>query len=190
MPSPSPSPRSQTDALFVGFAGHIGAGKTSAANYLSSKYGFQYARYSQVLRDWLASEAPGRDGLQDFGWEVMAGGRQVQLNARLIAGLSRSQSAAIDGLRHYIDFHSLSYAFGASFRLVFLEAAAEARFKRTKSRFSTYEAFLAADSHPVEAQIDSLKPLAAATIPTEESLEGLYRRLDGWVASYGTGDQK
>src|SRR5271157_3500810 len=189
MPSPSPFPRSQTDTLFVGFAGRIGAGKTSAANYLSSKYGFQYARYSQVLRDWLASEAPERDGLQDFGWEVMAGGRQVELNDRLIARLSRSQSAAIDGLRHYIDFHSLSNAFGGSFRLVFLEAAAEIRFERKRSRFPTYEAFSAADSHQVEAQIDSLKPLAAVTIPTEESLESLYRRLDGWMASYGTGDR-
>jgi len=168
MPSPSPRPRSQADALFVGFTGRIGAGKTSAANYLSSRYGFQYTRYSQVLRDWLASEAPEREGLQEFGWEVMAGGRQVELNARLIAGLNRSQSAAIDGLRHHIDFHSLSYAFGASFRLVFLEAA---------------------DSHPVEAQIDSLKPLAAATIPTEESLESLYRRLDGWVATCGMGNR-
>jgi dephospho-CoA kinase len=189
MPTQGPFPRSQTDALFVGFAGRIGAGKTSAAEYLSSKYGFQYTRYSQVLRHWLASEAPEREGLQQFGWEVMAGGRQVELNARLISGLSRSQSAAIDGLRHHIDFHSLSYAFGASFHLVFLEAAAAARFERKRSRFSTYEAFLAADSHPVEAQIDSLKPLAAATIPTEESLESLYRRLDGWVTSYGTGDR-
>ena len=189
MPSPSPFLRSQTEALFVGFAGRIGAGKTSAANYLSSRYGFQYARYSQVLRDWLASEVPEREGLQELGWEVMAGGRQVELNARLIAGLSRSQSAVIDGLRHHIDFHSLSYAFGASFRLVFLEAAAEARFERKRSRFPTYEAFLAADLHPVEAHIDSLKPLAAATIPTEESLESLYRRLDGWVATHGMGDR-
>ena len=179
----------QTDAVFVGFAGRIGAGKTSAANYLSSKYGFQYARYSQVLRDWLASEAPEREGLQEFGWEVMVGGRQVELNARLIAGLSRSQSAAIDGLRHHVDFHSLSYAFGASFRLVFLEAAPEARFERKRSRFSTYGEFLAADSHPVEAQIDNLKPLAAATIPTEGSLESLFRRLDGWVARCETGDR-
>ena len=189
MPSQDPSRHSQTDVIFVGFAGRIGAGKTSAARYLSTRYGFQYTRYSQVLRDWLASEAPEREGLQEFGWEVMAGGRQVELNARLIAGLNRSQSAAIDGLRHHIDFHSLSYAFGASFRLVFLEAAAEARFERKRSRFSSYEAFLAADSHPVEAQIDSLKPLAAATIPTEESLESLYRRLDGWVATCGMGNR-
>ncbi len=186
MPSQVPSGRSQTDAILIGFAGRIGAGKTVAAQYLTARYGFQYTRYSQVLGYWLASERQAHEGLQQFGWEVMSGGRQLELNERLIAGLDCSQSAAIDGLRHPIDFQSLSYAFGASFRLVFLEAAAETRFKR-KPRFSTYEAFLAADSHPVEAHIESLKVSAAATIPNEESLASLYFRLDGLLEKYGKG---
>jgi dephospho-CoA kinase len=188
MPSQRPSRHSPTEAIFVGFAGHIGAGKTSAAQYLSEKYGFQYRRYSQVLGDLLESEPPGREDLQRFGWEVMAGGRQVELNARLIGGLDRSRSAVIDGLRHPIDFQCLLYAFGASFRLVFLDVAADIRFKR-KPRFSTYEAFLAADSQPVEAHIDTFRPLAAATILNEGSLEGLYQRLDGLVAPYEKGEK-
>jgi hypothetical protein len=188
MPSQDPSRHSPTDAVFVGFAGHIGAGKTSAAHYLSEKYGFQYTRYSQVLRDWLASESPDREDLQQFGWEVMAGGRQVELNARLIAGLDRSQSVAVDGLRHPVDFHCLSYAFGAAFRLLFLDAATETRLRR-KPRFLTYDAFLAANSQPVEAQIDSLRPLAAATVPNEASLGSLYHQLDGLLASGRTEDR-
>jgi len=157
MSTQRPFRHSPTEAIFVGFTGHIGAGKTSAAQYLSDRYGFQYKRYSQVLADWLGSEPPVREGLQQFGWEVMVGGRQVELNARLIAGLDRSHGAVIDGLRHPIDFHCLVYAFGASFRLVFLDVASETRFQR-KPKFSTYDAFLAADSRPVEAHIDGLKP--------------------------------
>jgi len=185
MPSQEPPRHSRTDAIFVGLAGHIGAGKTTAAEYLRTKYGFQYTRYSQILRDLHASKSPEPEGLQQFGWEVMAGGRQVELNAHLIAGLDRSQSAAIDGLRHPIDFQSLSYAFGASFRLLFLDAAAETRFRR-KPRFSTYDAFVAADSQPVEAHIDSLKFLACATLPNEESLRNLFDRLDNWLATCRT----
>jgi dephospho-CoA kinase len=181
-----PSQRSPTDNVFVGFAGRIGAGKTSAAQYLSEKYGYQYRRYSQVLGDWLASQSPDREDLQQFGWEVMAGGRQVELNARLIAALDRSRSAVIDGLRHPIDFHCLQYAFGASFRLVFLDAAAETRFER-KPKLLTYNALLAADSQPVEAHINSLEPLAAVTISNEESLEEFYQRLDAWVATHEKG---
>jgi dephospho-CoA kinase len=169
--------------IFVGFAGRIGAGKTSAARYLSTRYGFQYTRYSQVLNDWLGAESSGRKTLQEFGWEVMSGGRQAELNARLIAELDRARSAAIDGLRHPIDFECLSQAFGASFRLVFLDAAAQTRFKR-KPRFSTYNDFLAADSQPVEAHIDSLRTLATATIPNEESIEDLHDRLDAWLDGY------
>lgn len=111
----------------------------------------------------------------------------MELNAHLIAGLDRSRSAAIDGLRHRIDFLSLSDALGSSFRLVFLDAAAETRFKR-KPRFPNCDALLAADSQPVEAHIESLKPLAAATIPNEESIESLYRRLDGLLEEYRMGE--
>jgi hypothetical protein len=186
MRNEDPSPRAQTDAIVVGFAGRIGAGKTSAAQYLRTRYGFEYTRYSQVLGDWFALEGQAREGLQRFGWDVMSGGRQVELNTRLIAELDRSRSAAIDGLRHPVDFHCLSYAFGASFRLVFLEAATETRFRR-KPRFSTYNAFLAADSQPVESYIDGLKLSAAAIIPNEESLASLYRRLDGLLEEYRMG---
>ena len=182
MPSQDLSQHSQIEELFVGFAGHIGAGKTSAAHYLSTNYKFQYRRYSQVLDNWLNSEYSSGQGLQQFGWEVMAGGRQVELNARLIAQLDRSRSAAIDGLRHPIDFHSLAYAFGASFELVFIEAPAGTRFKR-KPRFSTFDAFLAADTMPVEAHIDELRPLATTVVRNEASLESFYKRLECWVTS-------
>jgi hypothetical protein len=186
MPSQAPPRRSQTDATFIGIAGRIGAGKTSAAEYISRKYGFQYTRYSKVLADWRASEFSKEKSLQEFGWEVMAGGLQEELNRRLIAGLDPSRSAVIDGLRHPIDFASLSCAFGDSFRLLFLDATADTRFKR-KPRFSTYEEFLAADSQPVESHIDTLKPSAAKIVSNDETLERLCSRLDAWVEKLNTG---
>ena len=190
MASQRPSRHSQTEPIFVGFAGRLGAGKTSAARYLSSKYGFQYTRYSQILQEWLSPGVSDRNRLQKLGWDIMAGGRQVELNSRLMAGLDRSQSAAIDGLRHPIDFDSLSSNFGASFRMIFLEARQEGRFERLRSRFPTLAAFQAAESQPVEAHIDSLRPLAGETISNDESLESLYQQLDAWIAARGMGDHK
>jgi len=175
------SRRLQTDGLFVGFAGRIGAGKTTAALYLRSKYGFQYARYSQTLRTWLGADATASDRIQAVGWEVMTGGKQLELNARLIAELNLSQSATIDGLRHPIDHQSLSRAFGDSFHMIFLEAGPAVRFERKRSRFATFADFQAADRQPVEAQIDNLMPLAAATITNEASLGSLHEGLDNWV---------
>ncbi len=189
MPSQRPFQHLLVEPIFVGFVGRIGAGKTSAAQYLSSKYGFQYTRYSAVLQTWLAADGSDKNRLQKLGWDIMAGGQQVELNSRLLAGLDRSRSAAIDGLRHRIDYDSLSSTFGPSFRLVFLQSRQETRFERLQSRFSEYGAFQEADSHPVEAHIDSLKSLANMIISNDESLDGLYRRLDALITS-GAGEHK
>ena len=56
---------------------------------------FNYAP-GQILQEWLSPCPADRDRLRVFGWEVMAGGRQVELNARLIGKLDHSRGAAID----------------------------------------------------------------------------------------------
>jgi dephospho-CoA kinase len=190
MPSQQRKWHSRTEPLFVGLAGRIGAGKTSAAEYLSSKYRFQYARYSLVLQEWLSPDTSDRDRLQKLGWDIMSGGLQVELNSRLIAALDHSRSAVIDGLRHPIDFDSLASTFGSSFRIIFLEAPPHARFERLRSRFSTFDEFYAADVQPVEQNIDILRPLADVTIPNEGSIESLYQHLDTCMTESVVGDRR
>ena len=168
----------------------MGSGKSSAAKYLSSKYAFQYTRYSKILEEWLRPDSSDPDRLQKLGWEVMDGGRQGELNSRLISHLDHSRSAAIDGLRHRIDYDSLSSAFRPSFYMIFIQAPQELRFRRLVGRFSDFTAFQLADKHPVEANIDSLGPLASATITHDGTLEELYRRLDAWIATSSIGEKK
>ena len=91
----------------IGISGRIGAGKTSAGKYLSSRYGFQYLRYSQVLSEWLARDPERGDNLQEIGWKVMADGMQSVLNRRLIAQVELDAGVAVDGLRHPVDCESL-----------------------------------------------------------------------------------
>ena len=176
---------SRTEPFFIGFAGRMGSGKTTAAKYLSSNYGFHYTRYSQVLHDWLSAAKADRDRLQQYGWNIMSGGLQADLNSRLIAGLDRSRSAAIDGLRHTIDFDSLSTTFGDSFCMIFLEAPQELRFERHREQFPNFAAFQAADAHPVEANIECLKSSASVTISNNESVDRLYQQLDAWFVTLG-----
>jgi dephospho-CoA kinase len=190
MPSQRPSRHLRTEPVVVGFTGRIGAGKTSAAMYFKSKYGFQYARYSQVLQEWLSPDNADRDRLQKLGWDIMTGGMQLELNSRLLAGLDRARSAAIDGLRHPTDFDSLSSAFGSSFRMVFLEASLERRFERLRSRFSTQAEFEIAAAQPAESYIDNLRPLASVTIRNDGSLECLHQQLDAWIAAVEMGGHK
>jgi dephospho-CoA kinase len=183
MSSQKPFRHLLTRPFFAAFTGHMGSGKTAAAEYLRNTYGFQYARYSAVLREWFAQREPSRDDLRVFGWGVMSGGQQRELNAALIAGLEKSRSAAIDGLRHPIDFDSLTQAFAPSLRLIFIHAADEIRFRRLRSRFSTQQELASAMKHPVEANIDQLKPLADVTLVNESTLDDLHDSLDTWLAA-------
>jgi dephospho-CoA kinase len=120
----------------------------------------------------------------------MAGGLQAELNARVVAGIDRLRSAAIDGLRHLVDFQSLSSAFGESFEMIFLEARQERRFERLQTRFSTRAAFEAADSHPVEAHVVDLQSQASIVILNDDSLEQLYKKLDVWMAIRTPGERQ
>jgi dephospho-CoA kinase len=190
MPSQRPFRSSPDEPVFIGFAGRMGSGKTSAASYLSSKYRFQYIRYSQVLQEWREASGENREHLQRLGWDVMAGGLQGELNNRLIAALDRSRSAAIDGMRHRVDFDKLYSSFGFAFGMVFLEAGEERRYARLRQRFANFAAFQTADSHPVEASVDDLRPLAALTISNENSLDYLHQQLDKWITSGEEGLQR
>jgi dephospho-CoA kinase len=120
----------------------------------------------------------------------MARGLQPELNARLIAELDPSRSAAIDGLRHPLDFESLKEAFGASFGMVFLDARPEIRFERQHQRFRDFAGFEIADMHPVESLVDSLRSQASVAISNEESQDSLYQKLDSWVAAFRPGDDR
>jgi dephospho-CoA kinase len=184
MPTDSQQPRNER--LVIGITGRIGAGKTSAGEYLKSKHGFQYLRYSQVLADWRANNAGSQACLQDIGWEVMSTGVQNELNRRLIVQVGSEGDVVIDGLRHPIDFESLKSAFGPSFRLLYLDSPQEARWdrKRVKEKYGSLEAFRRADSHPVEQQIESLRTRAALVIRNEGSLEDFHAALDETVRGF------
>ena len=178
------SPLPSTEPIFVGFAGRIGSGKTSAANYLSSKYGFQYARYSQVLQNLNPSGVADRDRLQQLGWDIMDRGRQAELSIRIVAMLDPSRNAVIDGLRHLIDFRSLSSSFGERFEMIFLETKQELRFERLQSRFASFAEFQSTDLHPVETHIDELRPFAGVTIQLDGPPEFLIAQLDTWMVMH------
>jgi len=180
------SQRPRDDRLVIGIAGRIGSGKTSAGKYLSSRYGFQYLRYSQVLSEWLAKEPESKTHLQEIGWEVMAKGMQSELNSRLIAHVLPDVDVAIDGLRHPIDYESLDISFSPSFHLLFIECPSSKRWEhlKGKSRYANFTAFENADSHPVEQQIESLRAKAALVLDNEGSLQDLYAALDRAIREF------
>lgn len=155
--------------ILLGVAGHIGAGKTTLAQFLSSECGFQYLRYSLVLAEWQKLGPASKSDLQELGWRVMSGNSQIELNRILIQQIDRRRDCVVDGLRHIIDYESLKREFAQNFALIFLNAPTEIRFERIGDRFVSYDDFLNADSHQVESNINGLLPFADLVLDGEKS---------------------
>src|SRR5229473_2826817 len=182
----SHSQRPEGERLVVGITGRIGSGKTTVGRYLESRYRFQYLRYSEVLAEWRVKDPESKAQLQKVGWEVMAGGMQPELNRRLIARITPDADVTVDGLRHPLDYDTLSNSFSASFRLLFIDSAPQLRFERLnqKGKYADFASFTSADSHPVEQQIDSLRVNAALVIRNEGSLQDLYTAVDEAIRNF------
>jgi dephospho-CoA kinase len=165
-------------AQVVGVTGRIGAGKTSVARYLSEAQRFFYVRYSQVLSEWKARDGDSKKVLQAIGWEVMGGGMQLELNQRLIASIPPQSNCAVDGLRHPIDFESLTKSFYPHFFLLFVDCPQETRWQRLRVRYPQFEDFRRVDSHPVEQNIETLRNNAFAVINNNGSLQHLHAEVD------------
>jgi hypothetical protein len=90
----------------------------------------------------------------------------------------------VDGLRHPIDYRSLADEFQSQFSLIFVDTPPETRFERSRDRYGTYQQFAAADSHPVESNIDLLRPLAVATISGTMQNEEMISQLGRLVSSF------
>ncbi len=179
----------QDKRLVVGVTGRIGAGKTSVAKHLSKAHGFHYIRYSQVLSEWFATDPEGKKHLQAVGWEVMAGGMQAELNTRLIAQIHPKSDCAVDGLRHPIDFDSLTKSFAPHFFLLYIDCAQEIRWQRLRMRFPQFEDFNRVDSHPVEQQIETLRGEAFRLLNNTGSLQDLYSEVDAVLQQIRPGGQ-
>jgi dephospho-CoA kinase len=184
----SHSQRSRNDRLVIGIAGRIGAGKTTAAEFLATAHGFHYLRYSQVLAE-LAHGAKGKEALQQLGWDVMSHGRQRELNARLIRKIRDRGDYVVDGLRHPIDFQSLKKKFDDKFLLVYITSSINRRFARVKHRrhLTTLANFRKVDRHPVECHIVSLKSKAFAVVRNASTKATLRRSLDRLVGKVRKG---
>jgi len=178
---PSQPQRRGHEQLVVGITGRIGSGKTSVGNYLSSKHSFQYLRYSLVLADWKAGDPESRSHLQQVGWDVMAGGMQLELNRRLVQQISPNADVAVDGLRHTIDYDSLSAQFPSRFRLMFIDCDARMRWQRLRKKYPDWRNFEEADSHPVEQNIEPLRSRSDTIIRNEATLPDLYSSVDAII---------
>lgn len=164
--------------MTIGITGPTGAGKTTAAKYLASTYGLTYLRYSEVLAEMSPEPTPDRQTLREFGWDIMSGGMQSNLNQKLLSTMQSGINYVIDGLRHPIDFQTLSTR--PPFYLLYIDASPQIRWRRLSSRDKsiTWEEFLPLEKHTVESYLPILKEKAYKTLLNEAHMTEFHADLD------------
>lgn len=164
----------------IGISGPVGAGKTTAARYLSISYGLSYLRYSEILAEMLGQEKTNRSALRDFGWQVMSSGQQKILNEMLLSMMTIGTDHVIDGLRHPVDLETLSSQSDQPFYLLYVDASPTIRWPRVKGRdgFQSWEEFKAHDCHEVESKLPYLKEKAYKVLLNEGTSQALEFKLD------------
>ena len=133
VPSVAPAPRTQ---IVIGLTGEIGTGKTTLAEYLRFKHGFESLRYSQIIQR-LYSCDNGRSTLQVVGSSIAKKPEsQRQLSLEIIKEIENhpEKNYVVDGLRHMIDFNTLSEHFGNRFTMFAIESTFANKFRRYNKR--------------------------------------------------------
>jgi len=147
----------------LGLTGLAGCGKSTVANYLKQKYGFQFLVFSDVLREEAMRRGLLRPGLEmeqvkkvlaDFGdaWRKETGKNEI-IAEKLIEKIKslNLQKVTVDGFRAPAEVE----LFGANFpkfKLIYVFAPADVRFKRRRleDHTVTREAFDNRDKQDIE----------------------------------------
>jgi uncharacterized protein YprB with RNaseH-like and TPR domain/predicted nuclease with RNAse H fold/dephospho-CoA kinase len=155
--------------LAIGFSGSLGAGKTTAAQYVES-LGFTYCRYSQIIEALVRAKNSSftREDLQIEGERVHEQLGQRWLGRELLRPLLGVSKLVIDGVRFPEDHAFLSEIFGSQFLHVHVVASLSVRRQRYEQREGTD--FWAASAHPVEGKADELKVFAREVVENNGSL--------------------
>lgn len=184
-----------TNKILLGFTGFIGAGKTTAINYLQKKYDAQSYAFSTPLRDVLKRihEPETRENLQKLS-NILRDGFGQDLLAKIIAQDVRESTAhliGVDGVRRPSDIAHLREIDG--FHLIYITADMKTRYTRLTERgqnpddaTKTFEQFKADQEREAELKIAEIAREATETINNNGNLEELYAQLDALVKKYAS----
>jgi len=164
----------------VGFSGHIGSGKTTAAIWMENNKGYRRVRYSDILSNILKKrgEQPTRSALQALGWEVHNGLGQRWLGKALVELAGDAAKIVVDGIRFPEDIAFLREIYGPGFVHCHVVCSQTIRSERTCERQLEDIPPSHVSCHRVELCVDKLREMADVIILNQEDMSAYHRKLD------------
>lgn len=173
--------------IILGLAGEIASGKGTVAKYIVKKYKGNAHRFSTMLRD-VAKRMhleESRENLQKISTMLREyfGGDILSKTIYFDVQNDKHKVIAIDGVRRPSDIEYLKKL--ASFKLVYIEADMEKRYKRivkrgenTDDRKKTFKEFQKDHKKEAELQIREMRGKADVVINNNGTFGELYRQVD------------
>ncbi|NIO19312.1 MAG: hypothetical protein GTN76_00835 [Candidatus Aenigmarchaeota archaeon] len=175
--------------LFVlGITGRRGAGKDTAAEYFSKKYGFRVLTFTDdVLAPMLRSmgKKVTRENLIDLGMDMRETfDSKAVLAAALCERIGWRGLWAISGVRFPEEVRYFRSNFGNNFRLISVECSAKKRYDRLRRRGTkgegrmSYQEFMKIEKRPTEKPIDKTMKMAKFRLDNNKTRNDLYRQIE------------
>lgn len=177
--------------MILGIAGTNASGKDTVSSYLIKK-GFIHYSHSDILREDLRKQGIEviRENLQKYGNEIRAKYGSDILTRRLKEKLQKGKNYVITSIRNEAEVKSWQKL--KDFKLVWVDAPIELRFKRSISRpktgesvnEQTFEDFKKLEEKewdsddPNKQQLKKCKELASETIINDSALENFHKKID------------
>jgi len=173
--------------IILGLAGEIASGKGTIAKYICEKHGGSSHRFSTILRDvanrmYLEESRENLQKISTIFRENFFGNILSSVIAKDVEN-DEHEIIAIDGVRRLADIEYLKKI--PEFRLVYIEADMEKRYKRITARgentddaSKTFKDFKKDHEREAEVQIKDLKNHADFIIDNNSDLENLYKQVD------------
>ena len=179
--------------VIIGLTSFIGAGKTTTGDYLVKK-GFVFYSLSDVIREEIKSRGleVTRDRLVEVGNELRKKFGSSVLADRIIEKINKepNKNYVVDSIRNPAEIIALRKR--KDFKLLFIDAPIELRFKRTAERQRekdpvTFEDFKKAEQREMQSkdsssqQLLKCKQMADAVIINYSTVKALYKKIDKLV---------
>jgi len=173
------------DKVVIGIIGPIGSGKSTASEYICSRYNAKRHVFSDILGDILDRLylPRKRENLQELGIALRkAFGENILANV-MEEDIKKSGSRVIllDGIRY--ESEAMMVKKFKKGNILFIDADEKTRFERAmkrgeKDEKQSYEEFLKVQKKATEAHIQEMKKLADFVLENSSTQEELYKRID------------